>query len=485
MGRTIYIFPQGIGDGVMATAVAARYAAVHEEPMHIGHKHAELFVQNPAVVCHPEYSVQNLRAGGIQLAQERGDRLVALSYLSFRNTPDGVRMCGAGQHNMLYRMAARAGLAGPFEALPRLYLTPEEKGYGQLFKENQIAVMSQGIEQYKTWGREHMEAVMRAFPDCHFVQLGAAGDVPLAGAMNLCGRLTLRQTAAVLHHSRCLVGTQGALIHLARAVDCPPVILNPCAEPFPEMAYPECRCVRPDPLCPYCTRDGMFYADCAFPERCLEGLSEQAVIMALQEELAGERQALRGTFYEVESEPATDLADFHRQYDAPAGRLPALLVTRLGDGSSHVTNRSLVVQTDHSGTDLIQINRPCRLLSLQLYRPLPWLVGGCTMAIVRGGHVCCEWNTTVGDFHGGLKVSEEWLAACRQHLGVVPPGGLELLDGDVLKVTLRLCHTDELLAAQPKEAASRRRRLNVAGRLMALSRFYDNRWLRRLWKAGY
>ena len=57
------------------------------------------------------------------------------------------------------------------------------------------------------------------------VQIGHTNDEAIPCHIDLRGRTTLRQLAAVLAHSRLFVGLIGMPMHLARAVECPSVIL--------------------------------------------------------------------------------------------------------------------------------------------------------------------------------------------------------------------------------------------------------------------
>jgi ADP-heptose:LPS heptosyltransferase len=57
------------------------------------------------------------------------------------------------------------------------------------------------------------------------VQVGSASDLRLEGAIDLRGKTSHRQTAAILANSLVFVGLVGFVMHLARAVDCRSVII--------------------------------------------------------------------------------------------------------------------------------------------------------------------------------------------------------------------------------------------------------------------
>jgi hypothetical protein len=71
------------------------------------------------------------------------------------------------------------------------------------------------------------------------VQLGAADDEPIAGVdADLRGRTTLRQAAILLRGAACHVGTEGGLVHLARAMQVRSVVaFGPTSRDF--LGYPD------------------------------------------------------------------------------------------------------------------------------------------------------------------------------------------------------------------------------------------------------
>ena len=54
---------------------------------------------------------------------------------------------------------------------------------------------------------------------------GEHADRRLSGLHDLRGATTVRETAAILQNSRLYIGAVGFLMHLARAVDCPSVVV--------------------------------------------------------------------------------------------------------------------------------------------------------------------------------------------------------------------------------------------------------------------
>ena len=80
--------------------------------------------------------------------------------------------------------------------------------------------------QNKQWYPERFQAVVDALQkEAEFIQLGSDEDPPLANVTDLRGATTIRQSAAILYQARLHLGHEGFLMHLARAVECPSVIV--------------------------------------------------------------------------------------------------------------------------------------------------------------------------------------------------------------------------------------------------------------------
>ncbi len=78
----------------------------------------------------------------------------------------------------------------------------------------------------KQWPLGRIQRVVDALVDEHqVVQLGEQSDAPLQGVVDLRGKTTLRETAAILAQAKLLIGMEGGLMHLARAVDTRAVIV--------------------------------------------------------------------------------------------------------------------------------------------------------------------------------------------------------------------------------------------------------------------
>jgi ADP-heptose:LPS heptosyltransferase len=173
-------------------------------------------------------------------------------------------------------------------------LAPEEIA-GARAQAGCIAVQSSGSAARlpmanKQWPVERFQRVVEdgVRHGWRFVQVGSAGDPPLAGAMDLRGRTALREAAAVLHQARLFVGMPGFLMHLARAVDCPAVIVYGGREP-PELTGYICNVnLAHRPACAPCWQRNR----CEFQRICLEAIPVQAVGAAITTALTRPREPL-------------------------------------------------------------------------------------------------------------------------------------------------------------------------------------------------
>ncbi|MBF0627050.1 MAG: glycosyltransferase family 9 protein [Magnetococcales bacterium] len=103
---------------------------------------------------------------------------------------------------------------------------------------------------YRDWPLEHFRAlchrILQSWPEARFVIFGGPDDqartAPLVQALgkhacNLTGRLTLRQSGAVMPHLDLYLGVDTGLTHMMSALDTPMVLFYHCLSP-PELTGP-------------------------------------------------------------------------------------------------------------------------------------------------------------------------------------------------------------------------------------------------------
>ena len=78
-------------------------------------------------------------------------KLHFLNGCAIRETEDGHYFTAWANKHLIARLCERLGLNGSITIDPVLPLTDEEKKFGRFFEQNQIAIIANGIQKYKTW----------------------------------------------------------------------------------------------------------------------------------------------------------------------------------------------------------------------------------------------------------------------------------------------------------------------------------------------
>lgn len=127
-------------------------------------------------------------------------------------------------------LCARVGIEGAVAIRPYIHLTSEDKGRAAVAV-GKIAIQSSGMGGRlpmlnKQWFPDRFQAVVDSLRgEYDFIQLGSTDDPPLQHVSDFRGSTSIREAASLLFHARLYIGTVGFLMHLARAVDCPSVII--------------------------------------------------------------------------------------------------------------------------------------------------------------------------------------------------------------------------------------------------------------------
>jgi ADP-heptose:LPS heptosyltransferase len=134
----------------------------------------------------------------------------------------------------------------------------------------------------KEWYPERFQEVAsRLQGKASLIQLGSPSDPPIQDALDLRGKTSLRQSAAILAQSLVFIGLEGFMMHLARAVDCRAVIvyggrLRPSH--FGYAAFANLIGATP---CSPCWLDNT----CDYDRECMKMISTEAVVNAAKEQI--------------------------------------------------------------------------------------------------------------------------------------------------------------------------------------------------------
>ena len=279
-GMYIHALGAGIGDDLLCTAIFRELRRRGRDDFWVASKHPELYRRNDDVgVVVPPLTRYDT------LLKRLGTRVVYPWYTSYHPAFD--RDDPTPQQHLIALMCQKAGITGEVALRPYLTLGDEERAGGRRVA-RQVAIQSAGLDakhamRNKNWYHDRYQGVVDALRDrFDLVQVGSASDPPLAGALDLRGRTTLRETAAVLAGSLAFVGQVGMLMHLARAVDCRSVIVYGGRETPAQSGYP-CNenLYSPVPCSPCWLLNA-----CPYERMCLQMVDVGAVVEAFERQVA-------------------------------------------------------------------------------------------------------------------------------------------------------------------------------------------------------
>lgn len=189
--------------------------------------------------------------------------------------------------HVLIRLCRLAGVTGPVELRPYIFLTAAELAAGRL-AENQVAIQSTGLAtphamlNREWYPQRFQELCAQLRSDVRVVQVGSASDVKLEGAIDLRGKTSLRQTAAVLANSLVFIGLVGFVMHLARAVDCRSVIIYGGREKPSLTGYVANKNLYQQVRCAPCWLRNA----CEFNRKCMDMIPVEQVMAATADQIA-------------------------------------------------------------------------------------------------------------------------------------------------------------------------------------------------------
>jgi ADP-heptose:LPS heptosyltransferase len=230
----------GVGDVLMATGVLRAWRRVHHgEKLFVSSRFPELFSHNPDIVsAFLEHTYQRMfkqlnKPVLWRLGNAIDTKLIKPTY----------PFPSQGKH-IMDGMAETIGLRLlPEEHRPFLYLSHAEKE-AETWAEQYVAVQSSSTTYWtpnKSWVPGRMQTTVNELVALGYkaAQLGVVEDEPLQGAVDLRGKTSLRQGAAILANAKLFIGLEGGLVHMARAVGTRSVVIYTGYTTPEETGYPE------------------------------------------------------------------------------------------------------------------------------------------------------------------------------------------------------------------------------------------------------
>ncbi len=319
---TLYLPLIGVGDALLFAPIARRIFEKTGKKVLVAHKNPEIFENNPYVEVTDALFDRPDVCGEQEILklQQMGFKIIYPNYWVSHKFSTGLWGLTYPKQHIIAQSFAVCGFSGKVELKPEIYLTDEEKSFGRFASSarKQVAIMSAAISPRKQW--PYFQDLINALKeDCDFVQIGAPEDAQLEGvAFQKVGQLTLRQSAGVLYNSDLFVGEIGALMHMARAVDCPAVIAYSGTEPEYLASYACNTNVLPDTPC-MLSQLGQIDKNCepcVNGYRCCQSISLKKMVAAVRAKLGSiEKRPFPIETATVEALPMVDILARRRAYN--------------------------------------------------------------------------------------------------------------------------------------------------------------------------
>jgi hypothetical protein len=283
--ETLLHFGVAVGDDLLCTTVARELKKRGRGAIWMMSNHPALFEGNPDIErvlpVDPSYE---------RFAVAHQCHFPALEYAPIDEQRE--RSAPPTRH-IIAELCLRAGIQGAIEARPYLHLSDDERGRAA-WASGMIAVQSSGLSarwpmRNKEWFPDRMQQVVDALArDFSLVQIGARGDPVLQNVVDLRGKTSVRELAAVFSQCRLYIGNVGFPMHLARAAECPAVIIFGGREAPWQSGYTANTNLHSPLPCAPC----WLWNTCAFDRACMKQIEAAHVIEAARNQLATPRGPL-------------------------------------------------------------------------------------------------------------------------------------------------------------------------------------------------
>lgn len=183
--------------------------------------------------------------------------------------------------NVVAHSLAKVGIR-KYEYKARFHLSEKEKQWGleqtKELRRPLISLNAAGKEPVKTWPVEYWRKLL---PDLlamgDVVQLGDEREPDLPGTVRMAGKLTMRESAAVLSQADLHLGPDSLLMHVANGLDVPAVILMGGSRPVSCLGYAENENLASTPPCSPCwIHQG--YETCEHEVKCMHEINPKRVL---------------------------------------------------------------------------------------------------------------------------------------------------------------------------------------------------------------
>lgn len=180
------------------------------------------------------------------------------------------------QHNM-----RRLGI-GKYKYKAAFYLSKKEKDWAKQeiiqFKKPILAFCTKSKEPVKNWSeRNWIELLQKLKSKFSMIQLGNHSEPTYGISHRYAGKLSMRESAAILSKANYFIGPDSLLMHIANGLDIPSTIIFGGSRPVDCFGYSENVNLSSSPQCSPCwIHEG--YEECANDFKCMNSISSTEVI---------------------------------------------------------------------------------------------------------------------------------------------------------------------------------------------------------------
>lgn len=287
LGRPGRILHFGIapGDDLLCTVALREFKKRGEGKIWMMSKNPELFEGNPDLD-----QVVPIDQRFREYAWIWGEKWQLVEYAPIDKEKD---LSEPPKRHILAEVCGRLGIQGEIALRPYFHLREEEHTRAA-WAGGKVAIQSSGLGgqmmmRNKQWFPERFQSVVSQLKGvCQFVQLGSAGDPLLEGVEDLRGKTKIRETAAILANCRLFLGNVGFLMHLARAVECPSVVVFGGREAPWQSGYGCNINLYSAVPCAPC----WLWNKCDHDRVCMDQITASQVVQSVQEMISRARQPL-------------------------------------------------------------------------------------------------------------------------------------------------------------------------------------------------
>ena len=271
----LFYFDGGLGDQLLCSSFARELQKRRAQNIWLFTQVPELFEGNGdfrAVLPYDLWLIPWLRMSGtlVQRVSYQDSNLEGDSPLN---------------EHVIASLCRRAGVSGQIKLrayLPAVSPAPSSSRSRPLVAVQSSCLSARYPMANKQWPVDRFQQVIDQLKSqVDFIQIGSVTDPPLHGAEDRRGTGNLLDAARFLAQCDLFVGLVGFLMHLARAVECPAVIVYGGRE-VPEITGYSCNLnITHRPPCSPCWS----YSRCDYERRCLTSITVPMVIEAIGRQL--------------------------------------------------------------------------------------------------------------------------------------------------------------------------------------------------------